>query len=205
MMATTCTLAGLRHMRIGQVIRYFAAAGRAGSGSEEQSARDTREDTRNQDRFRPQDAEDADRSHRHYDEFAAGVPPGAWVQAPGHGFARRNRRKNAALAVPRSGDFVPVGGNREPFYEKRLLEGLAWHCQGGPEPAPGEGRRPRKRWRFHCKLPDGCVLPDEERVALDFSMVDRGLEGKAGFEVFCRAIERACADAGLVCQCGAGT
>ena len=34
----------LRHMRIGQVIRYFSPAPRAGVGSEEQTSRDTSED-----------------------------------------------------------------------------------------------------------------------------------------------------------------
>ena len=106
----------LRHMRIGQVIRYFAAAGRAGVGSEGHDARDTGENTCNRDRFRPADVEDADRSHRHYDHHAASVPPGTWMQPPEHGFARLNRRKDAALGVPRSGEFVPVRGNREPFY-----------------------------------------------------------------------------------------
>ena len=46
-------------MRIGQVIRYFAPAGRAGQDKEEEAARDTAENTCSQDRFRPQDAEDA--------------------------------------------------------------------------------------------------------------------------------------------------
>ena len=48
------------------------------------------------------------------------------------------------------------------------------------------------------------MLPDEERAALDFSMVDREIEGKAGFEVFCRDIERTFANAGFACQCCAG-
>ena len=93
--------------------------------------------------------------------------PGTWVQAKEHGFARLTRRRNTGLGVPRSGEFVPVAGSREPFYEKRLLEGLAWHCETGPEVVPGAGRRPQKRWRFHCELPAGCVLPVEDRAALD--------------------------------------
>ena len=94
-----------------------------------------------------------------------------------------------------------MGGSREPFYEKRLLEGLAWHCKSGPETVPHGGGRPKKRWRFHCELPHGCHLSADERAALNFSMLDRELEGKPSFEVFCRSIERSSADAGLVCQC----
>ncbi len=194
----------LRHMRIGQVIRYFTPAARGGGDGVGESARDTGEDTCNQDRFRPRDVEDADTSHRHYDAAAAAMRPGTWVQGKEYGFARLTRRRDTGLGVPRSGDFVPIGGNREPYYEKRLLEGLAWHCKTGPEVVSGAGRRARKRWRFHCALPPGCVLPDAEQAALEFSMVDREIEGKAGFEVFCRDIERAFAEAELVCQCCAG-
>ena len=191
----------LRHMRIGQVVRYFAGAKAVGAGAEEDAAKDTAENTCNQDRYRPREAEDAEESHRHYDSYAASLRPGCWVQHPEHWSTRLTRRKNTALGVPRSGASVPLGGSREPFYEKRLLEGLAWHCKAGPESVPNEGRRRRKRWCFHCELPQGCRLPAEERAALNFSMVDRELEGKPSFEVFCRSIERSFADAGLVCQC----
>ena len=190
-------------MRIGQVIRYFSPAPRAGVGSEEQTSRDTSEDTCNQDRYRPGDVEEAEESHRHYDSRAAGVEPGITFQAPEHGYARLIRRRNTNLAVPRSGDFVPVAGSREPFYEKRLLEGLPWHCKCGAETVPaGAGRqRPQKRWRFHCALPPGTGLSDAQQEALGFSMLDRELEGWPGFEVFWREIERSFADAGAACQC----
>ena len=69
---------------------------------------------------------------------------------------------------------------------------------------PKEGERTRQRWRFDPELPDGCDLPDDQRAALSFSMLDRELEGKPSFELFCRDIERDFADAGLVCQCCAG-
>ena len=98
----------LRNMRLGQGSRYCSPAPRAGAGSEEQTSRDTSEDTCNQDRFRPGDEEEAEESHRHYDRHAAGLDPGTPFQTPGYGFVRLTRRKTTNLAVPRSGAFVPV-------------------------------------------------------------------------------------------------
>ena len=67
----------LRHMRIGQKIRYFADAKPGGAAKGEQSARDTSEDTCNRDRYRPASAEEAEEGHRHYDKYAARhVEPG---------------------------------------------------------------------------------------------------------------------------------
>ena len=196
-------------MRIGQVNRYFVEAAKVGAGGGEGGGGDARaqgEDGCTPDRFRPDQAEVADESHRHVDAFAAGLEPGHWVQAPELGGARWKRRNNTNLAVPRSAEIVPLGTARESFYEKRLLEGLPWHCRSGPETLPAEpgGRRPRKRWRFHCTPPPEAGLSDEQKEALSVSMIDRALQGEPGFEVFCRKIERTFADAGLVCQCCAG-
>ena len=58
-----------------------------------------------------------------------------------------------------------MGGSRGPFYEKRLLEGLAWHCKAGPESVPNGDGRPKKRWGLHCELPHGCRLPADELQA----------------------------------------
>ena len=61
----------LRHLRIGQTIRYFAELKRtpAGGGDEDSDAGDTGENTCNADRRR-RGQEDPDESHRHYDEVA---------------------------------------------------------------------------------------------------------------------------------------
>ena len=59
-----------------------------------------------------------------------------------------------------------MGGSREPFYEKRLLEALAWRCKTGPESVPNGGGRPSKRWCLHCELSHGCRLPAGERATL---------------------------------------
>ena len=60
--------------------------------------------------------EEAEQSHRHYDEYAAGVEPGKTLQNPEHGFVRLTRKSNTNHGVPRSGDIVPVAGSRAPFY-----------------------------------------------------------------------------------------
>ena len=43
---------------------------------------------------------------------------------------------------------MPTGAQREEFYEKRLLEGLAWHCAEAPTPVPGPAGRAALKWQF---------------------------------------------------------
>ena len=97
--------------------------------------------------------------------------------------------------------WVPTGAIREKFYEARLLESLPWHCLAGPTVGHEAGKRPQQRWEFKCTLPSDVQLSPEQKATLDFSMLDRELVGKPGFEIFCKEIERTFGEADVLCHC----
>ena len=140
--------ADLSHLRLHQYKRYFAGTKEAA----EEAQAPTREDTRMEEESREDHRVPVRKDHRHYDEMAQALVPGATFESRSAYGEKAVRRRNAALAVNRAWDIEPLGDRRESFYEQQLLLGLPWHC---PElrPAMGPGifsldGEARYAWRF---------------------------------------------------------
>ena len=101
----------LRHVRIEQVVRYFATA----SGL-------SREETTMENTVEVDDAVVAcDSKHQHYDPNCENMPPGTKLLSTAQGLEVLQRRRQARLGVSRLPLLEPLGAMRESFYEQKLL------------------------------------------------------------------------------------
>ena len=109
----------LWHLRPEQYFRYFASK-RGESGGF------VREDTRGDEDKKIEKLVPVDEHHRHFDQQVQSLPPGTTLESRSPYGDDVVRRRTAGLAIPRASEFEPLGDQRESFYERKLLLGLAW-------------------------------------------------------------------------------
>ena len=155
----------------------------------------TAEDTMNDDR----EIEVApEPNHRHYDTFCEVTPIGQNFPSDFDGTDGVRRRLNTRLAVSRNAFIQPLGGQREPFYEQRLLLTLAWFC-----PEKAVEHEDGVEWHFRWAKPSpaelrgGIVLPDYDLYLGRHEI---------SFEEKCKEIDDCLSHwrDNLVCRCCAG-
>eukprot|EP00973_Karenia_brevis_P094463 12422633-Karenia_brevis.AAC.1 len=178
----------LRHLRLEQFNRYFSLTDEGSNARKAPTIEDTCEDE--------DDNIEANKQHRHYDEFAEKQPPGKMFQSIIPGVTGARRRQSARLAVSRTPFIEPIGLKREAYYEQKLLLGLSWYCT---EKA-SERENQEAEWHFHWKPPSaeqlgGIVLPTKT-----FSLAPNSA---ISFEQICANMERQiCSfDLNLICAC----
>ena len=179
----------LRHLRPEQFNRYLALAG------DYEVVSPTLEETRDDD----EDGVPVDPSHRHYDKFMEGAPPGQHFLSICKGVPGCKRRKQANLGISRTPCPEPLGDRRESYYENRLILGMSWYCVDGPEMVLEDGKE-REIWTFVWTPPS-----DEELggVKIEPEILRLGHGIAVSFDERCAALERKFCDAemGLVCPC----
>ena len=142
-----------------------------------------------------------DPTHRHYDASVSVLLAGE--QFPSAAVAGQcagaHKRQTANLCVPRSSFLEPCGGNREAFYEQRLLFGIPWHCVRKPRLFwSSDADKLATRWFFATAAPN---TPPE---LSSFTMTDRVLDDEKTFESLCIQFERTYASEGYACECCQG-
>ena len=160
----------LRHLRLEQYNRYYAATDEGGAAS-------TLEDTCCDQGILSQP------DHKNYDEWSESVPEGTRIASSMKSAEGVRRRHQSRLAVNRSPTLEPIAGTRERFYEQRLLLGLSWYCSSPPTSSLAVDGKVNVTWTFTWTpldelatqlLPQELVLgPD---VAVSFETVCADLE-----------------------------
>ena len=175
----------LRHLRVEQFNRYFALSNE-GANATAPTMEDTCADE--------DDIVQPEEHHRHYDQDAEAIAPGAKYASAATVTGAR-RRKQARLAVSRVPFIEPIGTRRERYYEQRLLLTLPWYCPSSPIASEND-----VEWRFVWTPPSaeklgGAVLHQQElRVSPDIAN---------SYEEICTKLESEICkhDWGLICSC----
>ena len=174
----------LRHLRVEQFNRYFALAGDCAQGPTA-TLEDTMEDG--------EAGYEPNVSHRHYDPAVEAFAPGTRRSSACRHVPGARRRMNSCLGVSRTPFLEPIGAARELFYEAKLLLGLAWYCEEGPQ-VRGDGELV---WRFIWDP------PPEDDVGARLARIEIRSSDEESWEERCAAIEETfCSgELGAVCSC----
>lgn len=143
----------MHHLRLEQYNRYYSEKTAVAI-----DALPTTENTMDED----QEADLApEPNHRHFDRFSEVTPAGQRFMSDFDGTDGARRRQQTRLAVSRNAGIVPLGAQRESFYEQRLLLTLAWFCPEKPVQHE-DGVEWLFRWAKPppTELRGGVVLPD---------------------------------------------
>ncbi len=188
----------LRHLRVEQFVRYFS------DPKTDQQADASRENTRDKEHKTAGHLASDPVSHRHYDEFASKLKPGASFRSRSS-FSRApvaKRRENLELACSTTYDFEPVGETREDFYQQRLLLALPWRSAGdGPEVQQQEGADPIVTWKLVSEPPESTKTAGGVQVPVEEVTVGESIENS--WEMKCHELENMYSSQ-LGCRCCAG-
>ena len=174
----------MRHLRIEQYNRYYAAAEEGGGAS-------TLEDTCCDQGIISQP------DHKNYDEWSEAVPEGTRFASSMKSAEGVRRRHQSRLAVNRSPTLEPIAGTRERFYEQRLLLGLSWYCASPPTSSLADDGKVNVTWTFTWTPPEELATQLQPQGLL----LGPGLA--VSFETICADMEKEFARRkhGLVCTC----
>jgi len=183
----------LLHLRIEQYNRYCIVLGAADTDA---PARMTEESIMDE-----IDERVVDPDHRHYDRDMEGAPVGKRYLSRAKGVPSVRRRMHSRLAVSRIKAVEPIGESRERHYQQKLLLGLAWYAEAGPEAVVLDGKDAVEwtlRWKPPASLESHALPP----ITLQISSARTPLS----FEVRCADYEKlfALSELDLVCRCCAG-
>ena len=106
------------------------------------------------------------------------------------------RRLHSRLAVSRTPNLEPIGGQRENFYSQRLLLTLAWYCDQVPEACVVEGK-PSTRWNLKWCQP--FTLAGRGVPPITLQVATKG--STFSYEERCHYYETVFSSTNLVCQC----
>ena len=179
----------MHHLRLEQYIRYLSE--KTATATE---AMPTAENTTGDDHEAVLEPEP---DHRHFDRFCEITPMGQRFMSDFDGTEGVRRRQQTRLAVSRNAWIEPLGAQREPYYEQRLLLTLAWVSEKPVEHEDGV------EWHFRWAKPaptelrGGVVLPDWD-IYLGRHHIS--------FEEKCKEIDDCLSHwrYGLVCNCCSG-
>ena len=136
-----------------------------------------------------------DRTQRHYDPLAENTLPGTTFPSISPGVDGVRRRHQARLAVTRTPFMEPIGDKREPFYEMRLILGLAWFCSEAPE----KREDGKVVWHFHWEPPPEVLLGESQLEPQELELGASDIS----FEHRCAVLERRFGqrEYDLICPC----
>jgi hypothetical protein len=121
-------------------------------------------------------------NHRHFDRFSETTPAGQCFLSDFDGTDGVRRRQQTRFAVNRNAWINPLGAQREPFYEQRLLLALAWTSEKAVQHEDGV------EWHYRWSKPS----PSELRNAIVLPDIDIYLgRHQISFEELCKETDEA--------------